>query len=260
VPGATDGTYRLESLDGDVLPLLEDLDGDGVEDIIGLRWDASHEAAALSVIATSGKTFRDLWSIQPVPAQWYSSATHLVRSGESLFFADGEGSLRVIGLRDGKIRATVTTPRPGEICGATEGPARVFLRADQPGDYEQGVIVDAEGHVEPAKRPAWCAWSWKRLECPHQDGSPCVPSVTPPFLDKVAGYSSPIEEGDVGVATVSVKSTKKDAPPAGLQMLFGYDPKTKAKRWETPIPFSDDELHPSPSLSHTLRAGRFFAY
>ncbi|MCC6554220.1 MAG: hypothetical protein IT372_14565 [Polyangiaceae bacterium] len=239
-------------------PIIEDLDRDGTEDVIGLRWDSSRQAAALSVVATSGKTFKSLWSSEPIPAQWYSRATHLARSGEALFMTDSEGLLRVFDLRTGAVRARISAPRSDELCASPEGEEQVYAASWDP-EAAGGLLVDARGNTESAKRPSWCRSSWERAQCPRKDGAPCSPAAWPPFLSQVAQWASPLEEGDVGLATAGRKHPKKDAPK-GMDVLFGYDPKTRAKRFEAPIPFTDEELHRSPSLSHTMRAGRFFAY
>lgn len=239
-------------------PIIDDLDRDGTEDVVGLRWDGGHEEAALSVTATSGDTFKNLWRSEPIPSQWYSRATALVRSGESLFLTDSEGVCRIFDIRTGALRASVSTPPPEQLCGAPDGPDRAFL-VSEPVWKEEGLLIDATGHLEKGKRPSWCRPRWEQAKCPRADGEPCTPAKRPPFLDEVAHQAESLEEGDVGLATAHRKFPQQDAPQSA-DTLFAYDPTTRAKRWEAPILMSDEPLHQNPKVSHTQRAGRFFAY
>jgi hypothetical protein len=74
-------------------PILVDIDSDGMQEVIGLRWDSTDESRALFVTAHDGASHRPLWSTDPIPSQWMSPQTQLVRSADVLFLNDSERRL-----------------------------------------------------------------------------------------------------------------------------------------------------------------------
>jgi hypothetical protein len=239
-------------------PIVEDINGDGVEDLIGLRWDASHENAALMVVANDGRDFRQIWATPGFPSQWYSPTTHLVRSGDRLFLTDSEGMLRVIDLRSGAILNASPVPAAKLACPAGDDPPAVYLQTDW--GFEKGLRIDVTGAQKPAPRPRDCE-SWDRIPaCPAKGGVVCHAPTWPAWLNREAQYASVEQQGDVGIIVGAAKVYDPKHKGPAPKMLWGYDPKTQAKRFAVPLPFADEELHAEPHLEHTFAGGRVFAY
>jgi hypothetical protein len=250
-------------------PIVVDIDGDGIEDVIGLRWNSANEAAALSVVATSGRTFKPLWRSVERPAKWASPWTHLVRSGDHLFLTDSEGLVHVHGLRTGSQLGFVTARHAWEACGAPDGSASAWIRTSE---YESsgaaGMMITADGSQAPAPRPAWCRPRWEEAWCPDKPqsngGTPCRPRRAPKALKREMRLVDPWQMGGVGVAVAKRRlaagqSIDEDVDHASM-LLVGYDPQSASKTFERPLWFTDAWLHADPSLRYELGAGRLFAY
>ena len=110
-------------------PILADLNGDGTEDVIGLRWDSGDESRALSVIANEGRTLRPLWRTEPLRSQWNSSRTHLLPSGALMFLTDSEGLVHFYETKTGKSLATPFVSSAHAPCArCPAGPRRSSFR------------------------------------------------------------------------------------------------------------------------------------
>src|SRR5580765_133408 len=63
-------------------PSFVDIDGDGTNELIGLAWEAGHDAAPLHVIALDRRSYSPRWHAGPYPSQWSSDLTHLTVIGD----------------------------------------------------------------------------------------------------------------------------------------------------------------------------------
>ncbi len=235
-------------------PILIDLDGDGIEDIVGLRWNAQHADAALSIVATNGATFRTLWATAALKSQWASPRTHLVMSKGAFFLTDSEGMLHVYDSADGRLTSEMKLPaRDGwtaEICGSPDS-ANAWIRDDY--DYahvSQGTLVSRSGRSIELTRPAWCrhdARYGRACGTPGEGACRSNEGVGSKRSDVATGPS--FEEDDLGVDLASAKG------PTG-SYLVGYDPKTRATRWERELAFDGTDLHASPQIETLLGHGR----
>jgi hypothetical protein len=241
-------------------PILADLTGDGVEDIIGMRWDWDHEESALSVTATNGKTFATIWSTPSHPAKWYSRSIRLVRADDRLFLSDSEGNLFIHELSTGKQVAWAAFDAFADLCAAPDAPARIWAEPETH-DYDDatGTLVTATGERSSVKRPAWCKRRWEQAQCPNDAGEPCYPTNGRPSIDKRFIVKTQLEQANVGIALgwKQKEPHRNDDVPS---VFLGYDPRTQKDRFETKVAFTDDEIHGEPDLETALSDGRLFAY
>jgi hypothetical protein len=237
-------------------PILVDINGDGVDDVVGLRWDAGNEARALFVSAHDGATLRPIWATEPVPSQWMSGRTRLLRVGGTLFLADSERKLHRYDTATGAplAPAVALTGDGARFCVAEELGA-VWLRPDATsrsvapgpngaeGAREEGLLVDRAGEPRPSPRPACVEPAAPRNpRFGHFDGT-CWPKLQkamgtsrgPRFLDKTAA------------AGIVEWYAAGDAP-----LLSGYDPASCRARWEAPLALPGDVLHHDPRVVHRL--------
>jgi hypothetical protein len=239
-------------------PIVRDLNGDGVEDVVGLRWDSAHEAAALRLVANDGKTFEELWRSPGFPAQWYGGSTFLIESGDDVFMTDGEGYLRVFEAKTGKMTAFADVPRSGSACALPDAHS-VFLAAERWQD--DGLTMDALGHRRETKRPDRCVSPGQEPRCPTMRGDACH-SSWPKSLDGLVGaYGTAWEQGDVGAVIGQPAQRGASAAEADRsQHVWGFDPKTGKARYDVPVAFDERPLHANPSLETTFAGRRVFAY
>lgn len=223
-------------------PILTDINGDGVDDIIGLRWDWSQDAAPLVLVANDGKTFARLWQTVGYPAQWASSRTRLGLVGQHLFMSDSEGQLRVFDVKRGTLGSAREWKRVYQMCTPKTGPDRVWVQAEGD-DYEKGWLVAVDLSTTTAKRPDWCNRALPR--CGSAENERCEPKPAPPFVAHERSFVALSQTSKFGVAVVSRAPGGREA-----DTVIGYDPRTLAKRWERPLALGDEPLHASPSIAH----------
>ncbi len=238
-------------------PNLIDLDADGVEDVVGLRWNSPQQDTALSIEATDGATFRTRWATTPIKSQWASPRTHLVMSKSALFLTDSEGMLHVYDLHDGKLTSEMKIPaRHGwtaEICGDPDSPIAWFRDDVDYAHVNQGTLVSPSGELTEAARPSWCRRGDRNgRECSQPGDGVCHSNDGSQSKNKNVSRGPAVEEGDAGVTLAHAKG------PTG-SVLVGYDPKTKAIRWERDLAFEGSDLHASPQIETLLGNGRLYS-
>jgi hypothetical protein len=244
-------------------PVLADVDGDGQEDVVGLRWDSADESRALSLVATDGKTLTTRWRTEPIASQWANPQVRLVRSGDHLYVSDSEKLIHAFDLASGR-ELFPATPLPAEAtleCGDERSgdPTQAWL-ANQPWVISKrvGFLVKADDGFVPAQAtPDWCLRPGELPRC-----SAKTPAETVCETERGAPWTGFIEvrdlqEGRLGIAVG--RSLKGDAPPAEPDRLAGYDPKTRHMLWEQPVAV-DAEAHDFPSVQVALAAGRAFTF
>jgi hypothetical protein len=238
-------------------PILADLNGDGREDIVGLRWNSAHEEAALVVAANDGATLAPLWQSDPLPCQWANPRTRLRSSGDRLFLTDSEGLLRVYEAKTGALLSSTETPAGTQLACSDEGSSepRAWL-ARYPAEHgaPAGFLVDATGALTPANEPPWCnRWMGKHGPCAGAGRGVCRGyhygdrAVASHFAESYA-----LEEGGTGVALGS-----RDDLGARADELVGYDPASRKVRWREPVA-RDHAPHSMPRVELELFGGQAF--
>lgn len=218
-------------------PILVDLNRDGIEDVIGLRWNSNDESRALSVVANDGRTLRPLWRSEPLRSQWFSARTHLVRSGARLFLTDSEGLLHFYDIQTGRnTRDAVHIERSRSVCVVPKGPPLLFISDEKwsAKEYREGILVDAAGKISHGLRPDGCEdfAEWPAWQGPKQ----CANKLNPKLGRHSAFYQYELDDVGVGFGYGD-----------GVQ-IFGFDPKSCTVRWEGPLAFTRDPLHENPQL------------
>ncbi|HEU4405727.1 MAG TPA: PQQ-binding-like beta-propeller repeat protein [Polyangiaceae bacterium] len=236
-------------------PLVVDVNGDRVEDVVGLRRDGRSDDAPPTLAAIDGQTFAELWQA-PLRAKPGGRRVRLLRSGASLFASDREGRLHVYDLASGRERVDpVAVSDELGACAAEKGAPRVWLPDDAAGKL--GRLVTAEGRATESGRPPWCAAVdpvTAKPRCGEGAEGVCASRHRPSSNDSTFAGPASYEDGKVGLSFGQV------AAPHGLGFahLVGFDPATGARRWEERL-VGHGEMWYAPDSNVTLGGGRVFA-
>ncbi len=200
------------------------------------------------------------WKVGPFGtySQGYPS-TFATVVGHSVVVTDYRANVHVYDVASGReLRSAKLSDRAKAMCGAPDGKSHVWIAVSD----EKNVLLDADtGTLTPAARPAWCPDLWAasddcrgwlkrgapRPECKGAEAAPKVPSFE---------AANVIEEGDLGVAF------GKKHPGTAVPIAVGFDPKTKAIRWEQSIASGDQAgvaETSTTSIMDALAGGRFVA-
>ncbi len=258
-------------------PLLVDIDGDGHEDIVGLRWNSGDEAHALSVTATSGATLAPLWQSTPIACQWANPQIRLLRSGDRLFLSDSEKLIHIYDLRTGHdVGEARAMPESTSMqCADVDADAdpRVWLwEYPKSAAGKGGYLLDASG-LASSKEPKWCVRPVAHPRCVtgakgkagaveaasasattacEADHDYRAPPIAPMFNERYA-----LEEGDDAVA-VGFRRTG-DSWTTEVDALVGYDAKTHKILWDQPVA-RGGEAHAFPRTQVDLNDGKVFTF
>ncbi len=214
----------------------------------------------LWVVAFEGSKLGQVWKAGPFGtyAQGYAS-TFAGVVGRVVVVTDYRAKLHVYDLSSGhETRSLTLTDRAKAMCPSPDGKARVWIEMSD----EKNVIVDADlGTSTPAPRPAWCPDSWAANDdCRGwlKRGPPRLTCKGPESAPRVTGFEAKnvVEEGDLAVAL------GKKHPGTGVPIAVGFDPKTKAVRWEQPVASGDQALvseSSTTSIMDAIAGGRFVA-
>jgi outer membrane protein assembly factor BamB len=232
--------------------------GTGAEGFVGrirvrgedTLWIAGFEGNGLSVA----------WKAGPFGtySQGYQS-TFTTVVGRDVVVTDYRANVHVYDVATGKeLRSAKLSDRANAMCAAPDGKGHVWIATTD----EKHVLFDVEaGTLTASPRPAWCPDLWAangdcrgwlkrgapRLECKGPEAAPKVPSFE---------AINVVEEGDLAVAL------GKKHPGTAVPIAVGYDPKTKAVRWEQSIASGDQagvtEIS-TTSIMDALAGGRFVA-
>ena len=177
--------------------------------------------------------------------------------GSRVVVTDYKANVHVYDLSTGRETHTVKlSDRAKAMCAAPDGRSHVWIEVADKSD----VLLDADaGTTSRAARPAWCPDLWAasddcrgwlkrglpRAGCRGADAAPKVNAFQAVNV---------VEQGDLGVAL------GKKHPGTALPAAVGFDPKTKAVRWEQPIVSGDQsngaELS-TTAIMDALEGGRF---
>jgi hypothetical protein len=254
--GAVPSAFMWDTVGGPPIPVA--VGPEPVEGFIGrvrTRGDDN-----LWIVAFDGVKLGPVWKAGPFGT--YSEgylATHVSVVAREVVVTDYRSSVHVFELASGRpLRTVKLTDRAKSMCAAPDGKARVWIEVAD----EKNVAVDTDsGTVTAAPRPAWCAEAaasgsdcrgWLRR-------GPGRPGCKDPGLaPKVSGFeaNNVLEDGDLAVAL------GKKRPGTALPMIVGFDPKTRAVRWQTALAPGDQAgvaESTTISIMDALAGGRFAA-
>jgi putative pyrroloquinoline-quinone binding quinoprotein len=239
-------------------PIGAAVGGGAVEGFVGRIRDRGDDK--LWIAAFDGSKLNVVWKAGPFGT--YSeglAATFFGVVGRDVVVTDYRAVLHIYDVASGREERTVKlSDRAKSMCAASDGKAHVWIEAKD----EKNVLVDADlGTATSSPRPPWCPDSWGEAgDCRGwlRRGSPHVGCKSAASAPRVNGFeaNNVLEEGDAAVAL------GKKHPGTALPMAVGFDPKSKAVRWQQPIASGDQaSVAESGGLSvmDALAGGRFVA-
>ena len=256
IASATISTFMWDTVAGPPIPAA--VGGGGVEGFVGRLRTRGDDM--LWIAAFEGGKLARVWKAGPFGtySEGYQS-TFATVVGRDVVVTDYRANLHVYDVGSGhETRTLKLTDRAKGMCAAPDGKARVWIELSD----EKNVVFDADaGTTTPAPRPAWCPDLWAashdcrgwlkrgaaRPGCKGPEGAP-----------KVTGFEAEnvIEEGDLAVAL------GKKHPGTASPVAVGYDPKTKAVRWQQSLAAGDQagvSESSTTSIMDALAGGRFAA-
>jgi uncharacterized Zn-finger protein len=254
IAGAVPARFMWDTVAGPPMPAAV---GGGVEGFVGRIRTRGDDT--LWIAAFEGAKLGEVWKAGPLGTymEGYQS-TFAEVTGRSVLVTDYRANLHVYDLASGhETRTLKLTDRAKAMCASPDGKPRVWIQMSD----EKNVVFDADtGTTTLASRPAWCpnvsisgedcrGWLKRgdfRPGCRGPENAPKVPGFE---ADNV------IEEGDLAVAL------GKKHPGTPTPLVVGFDPKTRAVRWQQPLASGDQAgvEASSTSLMDALAGGRFAA-
>jgi hypothetical protein len=230
----------------------------GVEGFVGrIR---SRPGDELFVALFEGAKLGQVWKAGPFGtySEGYRS-TYMSVVGRSVVVTDYRAIVHVFDLGTGKeTRAVKLSDRAKGMCASPDGKPRVWIELSD----EKNVVFDADqGTAGGAPRPAWCPDSWAASDdCRGwlKRGPPMPSCRGAEAAPKVNGFQAAnvVEEGEFAVAL------GKKHPGTAVPMAVGFDPRTKAVKWEQPVASGDQASvaeSSTISIMDALADGRFVA-
>jgi putative pyrroloquinoline-quinone binding quinoprotein len=236
-------------------PIPAAVGGGGVEGFVGRIRTRGDDV--LYIAAFEGTKLGQVWKAGPLGTytQAYQSTFASVLE-RSVVVTDYRANLHVYDLATGhETRTLKLTDRAKGLCTAPSGRARVWIEMSD----EKNVVFDLDaGTLAPATRPAWCGQGETSGDCRGwlTRGAPRQGCAGPEGAPKVNAFQAEnvIEEGDLAVAL------GKKHPGTALPIAVGFDPKTKAVRWQAPVGSGDQAAvaeSSTTSVMDALAGGRF---
>jgi hypothetical protein len=217
-------------------PSFVDIDGDGTHEIVGLAWDAGHDAAALHVVALDRTTYKVRWHAGPYTSQ-SSALTHLMIVDSRAVVVDSQGTVRILELINGREAARTTFPRGPveEVCRVNDGTERVLLNDGRNWYDTQVQLLDVgTGAITPNAAHASCALGKEEAPCDATVSAPCMlmsPSAS------AGGSGETLAHGDDRV-------TVSPSPGDECRLVgAGFSNRSRTKRWELPLAAPGDTPH-----------------
>jgi hypothetical protein len=222
-------------------PLLTDVDGDGIDEVIVPTWSPAEKA--LYVVALDGTTFAPRWHAGPWTSEWASDAVNLTRAGDLVVVTDSRGIVHALERTTGASRGDVALDDPvHELCADAEDSARLHVRSRHgPRDMklvDLGTLALA-GTAPPSRR---CDWNPLPL-CERSEGTyPCVSNAYARGNGTMRNPSLAYEDAD-DVATIGYAPLARPAPyerpaPYGV----AQDRATKKTLWEGNLSLAGDRV------------------
>jgi outer membrane protein assembly factor BamB len=141
-------------------PMTADVDGDGVEDVIGLYRVLDGGQTNTHLGAFSGKSWDRLWSSAPLGD---AHTLTLGSAGDAILIGDDRGLLRVLDRSRGVLRHSLQlSDRAKRICAPADDSPHAWIEV---ADESHVLVSLVTGRSEPAPAPWGCA--------PRETGSDC---------------------------------------------------------------------------------------
>ncbi len=227
-------------------PILSDVDGDGVEDVVGQWVETTRDNPTKVLGVVDGKSRRIVWSLTVDPSRGGSTAFPMALADGVVVMGASKPEAQIVETRTGKLLATVDLPGRAGAIQAHGGLAWI--------DTEDGKGVEVDlhaGRMMAGTRPDWAPRDTHQT-CPH---AICRPSSTAPAI------------ADMNVVEVRVDGASDDAIAVGrkengtpLPMLAGFSLSKKTVTW-THVFASPATSDGGTPLRMTLSRGRaYFEY
>ncbi len=214
-----------------VAPVAVDLNGDGVEDIVG-RYNVLEKGSTHAYVgAFDGKKLERIWKAGSYGTISDAQAIHVAVSGDRVLVSDASNFVHILELTTGKeLRNVRLTDKVKELCPFAEEPASVWIAVAD----EQNVKLDlATGETRIFGRPGFCpgretlsanssCWSAEYHRSRHSHAE-CRPAEEAPILE---GFRTEhvLAEGADQIA-IGVKD-----PGTRNPMAMGFEGESGSKR------------------------------
>jgi len=222
-------------------PLLRDLNGDGVADLIGRFRPLDEAQPTMRVGAFDGATLKPLWTTNSL-GDWADglSSVQLALTGNALLITDSHGAVEIRDATSGAVSKRFALPGvASQACASPDGAVKFW--ASTQGD--QGAMVeDGVPQPTPGPRPEWCP------KPTPTTGGPQAHQLSPKSAPEVPGLvtSLVLNEGTNAVA-LGLES--------GLPTLVGFDPSRPGVRWKQPVTLESDQVRKEVPLGADLVDG-----
>ena len=199
-------------------PILRDLDGDGVQDLIGRFRPDEGGVASMRVGAFSGKTLAPMWTTDSL-GEWADAieTVQVALAGNALLLTDSHGGIELHVASTGDLvhRFALVSPAV-EACAASDGTMRFWVKTRDGRGFE---VEDSVPQPTPSPRPAWC---------PEAKAGPQAHLLDPKSAPAVAGFAPDLvlNEGTDAVAL---------GTEHGTPTLVAFDPSRSGIRWQLPV-------------------------
>ena len=244
-------TGKGDQWDGMHAPEVADLDGDGVEDFVGLSRTVKPDE--VHVVAYSGKTFAQLWRTPSYGTFTEANdATRVAIAGGRVVATDFRHAVHVLEGRTGKeLGATTTTDKVTHLCAHG---GKVWLDVADEQDVDLDPVAIATSRLD--RRPQECPSSagFANVRCRTHGDMPRSRCTSADALPKAAGFAADrvLWDGDVAVAV----GTKR--PGTRTPMAAGWDAASKRWTWTVALTTSPSASEGGPDVAE-LAGGRLVA-
>jgi hypothetical protein len=236
---------------------IADVNGDGVEDILG-RYkilDIASSTQTTFAGAFDGKTFKRIWKTAPLGSHSQSvSATFVGVAGDRAVVSDYQSQVHILELATGKPLLIVKlSDRAQAICSPPDGRREVWV---QVADNRHVTIDVAAGRAILTPIPAWCEAA-ARSQCGDGAGEPlrgelCETESKDYSKYQSAGFSPQMMIRNDGLAIVV--GTK--SPGTAIPIVAAVHPETKNILWQQPIAPNPASAQSSAPDTASLVGGR----
>jgi hypothetical protein len=192
----------------------------------------------LWIASFEGSRFKQTWAVGPFGtySQGYR-ATFTAVVGRYVVVSDYRANIHSYDIATGhEVHVLQLSDRVKAMCGSPDGKPQVWIEQS---DEKTGIFDATTGQTTAATRPAWCPNdSFEvRNDCRGwlKRGAPVTHCRGPEAAPKVPGFEAlnVLQDGDAAVAL------GKKKPGTAVPLAVGFDPQTRAIRWQHPVPSGD---------------------